>query len=94
MEYDRSCHIGDGDWAIHDAGLDIVERLWAARHKKAELSSVMATLDEREQYIIRKRFMDGWALSEVGDELGITKERVRQVQNEALGKMRRRMGGK
>jgi len=53
-------------------------------------------LTEREQYIIRYHFgLTGTmvkkkfkTLKQIGDELGITKERVRQIELVALGKLR------
>jgi len=50
-------------------------------------------LDEREQMILRFRFgLDGGAektLEEVGAKFGVTRERIRQIQNLALAKLRR-----
>ena len=53
----------------------------------------MDQLDDREKKIINARFgLDGSdpiTLEEVGDKFGVTRERIRQLQNIALGKMRR-----
>lgn len=50
-------------------------------------------LDRREQTIIRYRFgLDGGperTLEEVGQHFGVTRERIRQIQNSALGKLRK-----
>jgi len=60
---------------------------------KRELSAMLSQLEAREADIIRLRFgLDGdktRTLEEVGAEFGITRERVRQLQNLALGKMRK-----
>lgn len=68
-----------------------------------ELKSILgentARLSEVEQCVIRARFAiseelagDGLAkgktLEQVGEMIGVTKERVRQIQNKALGKLR------
>jgi len=58
-----------------------------------ELPGVLATLSERERAIVRGRFgFDGhdFTLAELGDELGVSAERVRQVEQVALAKLRDR----
>jgi len=56
------------------------------------LGSAVKRLSEREQDVVRMRFgLDGFGiqtLSEVGGSLGISLERVRQIQRSALDKMR------
>ena len=53
-------------------------------------------LDEREDYIIRCYFgLDGnedITLQEIGVHLGLTRERVRQLRDRALNKMRTKYG--
>ena len=60
-----------------------------------DISDIMNELEEREQKIIRLRFgLDGDSpktLEEVGNVFGITRERVRQLQNMAIRKMRNLM---
>ena len=59
----------------------------------AALNDVMADLPVREQGILRRRFgLDGdepETLGEIAQDLGITAERVRQLQNSALGRIKR-----
>jgi RNA polymerase primary sigma factor len=54
---------------------------------------VLNTLPEREQTILRYRFgLDGEnekTLEEVGQRFGVTRERIRQIQNIALNKLRK-----
>jgi RNA polymerase primary sigma factor len=56
---------------------------------------IVQTLEEREQVILRLRFgLEGDSpktLDEIGLELGLSSERVRQLQNAALKKVRRRI---
>ena len=58
-----------------------------------ELDDLLDVLDEREHRIIDARFgLDGktpMTLEEVGVEFGVTRERIRQLQNIALEKMRK-----
>ena len=58
-----------------------------------ELDELLELLDERESRIIGARFgLDGkkpMTLEQVGLEFGVTRERIRQLQNMALTKMRK-----
>lgn len=60
---------------------------------KRDLSRLISQLDERESEILRLRFgLDGsdpLTLEDVGARFGVTRERVRQLQNIALTKIRR-----
>lgn len=57
------------------------------------LDELVSKLNAREQNILRHRFgLDGRGektLEEIGEKFGLTRERIRQLQNEALGKLRR-----
>ena len=58
-----------------------------------ELSELLEVLDDREREIIFKRYgLDGGkpkTLEEIGKKFGVTRERIRQLQNIALAKLRR-----
>ncbi|MGZ0657586.1 sigma-70 family RNA polymerase sigma factor [Coraliomargarita sp. W4R53] len=60
-----------------------------------DIKSVIDRLEERESEIVQLRFgLDGnrpLTLEEVGERFNITRERVRQIQNIAIHKMRRLM---
>lgn len=59
-----------------------------------DLEKIMEMLDERERKIISER--NGWndgkikTLEEIGEELGITRERVRQIESRAMRKLKTR----
>lgn len=59
----------------------------------AMLREMVKTLDQREASILRARFaLDGGpvlTLEEIGKKFGVTRERVRQIQNAALRKLRK-----
>lgn len=63
-----------------------------------EVGDLLGILDERERRILNSRFgLDGSTprtLEEVGEKFGVTRERIRQLQNIALGKLRRALGKK
>ena len=58
-----------------------------------QIQKILHTLDQREQQIIVRRFgldhrFEPLTLKEVGEELGVTKERIRQLESRALDKLR------
>jgi len=50
-------------------------------------------LDEREKTIIRLRYWEDQPMEQVGEALGITRQRVHQLEKRALDKLRKKMGG-
>lgn len=65
----------------------------ADKNLHGELDGLLSVLDKRERRIIDERFgLTGktpMTLEEVGREFGVTRERIRQLQNVALSKMRK-----
>ena len=51
------------------------------------LTDALASLTEQEAAVIRGRFWDGKTLRQIGQELGLTRERIRQVEAEALARL-------
>lgn len=65
------------------------------KNMRGELEDLLEVLNERESKIIDARFGLGgktpMTLEEVGREFGVTRERIRQLQNIALDKMRKNL---
>ena len=80
-----------GDFIADQAILQPEEQSTASLLRE-ELSKTLESLTPRERRIIELRFGLGneysRTLAEVGTELGLTKERIRQIEKEALAKLR------
>jgi RNA polymerase sigma-32 factor len=65
------------------------------RHGRARdaISAALRELTEREQMIVRERLMtdEPRTLQELGVKLGVSKERVRQIEERACGKLRAKL---
>lgn len=65
---------------------------------KEQVQSVLSTLSDREQKIVRMRFgLDNGkshTLEEVGQEFAVTRERIRQIEAKALAKLRKHKDAK
>lgn len=76
--------VGDPqDIQIHDARFDDV--------LKQRLAEFSKPLTDKEEFIFRNRLIaeDPLTLQEIGDEFGVSRERVRQIEKRLLGKLRR-----
>jgi len=94
---EKSCHL-----RIFTGGKDLFQAV--ADHRSGDLTelarrerlqeavrSLLGQLDDRERTIVVRHFGlfdDGCSLAQLGLELGITKERVRQIECSALRKLR------
>jgi RNA polymerase primary sigma factor len=88
--------IGDGDSTL----IDFIEDQESVAPEEAaiqgnlseEIHKVLATLTPREETILRKRFGIGeekaHTLEELGQQFGLTRERIRQIEARALRKLR------
>ena len=86
---EEDSHLGD---FIQDDNVPVPAEAAAQTLLKEQLDEVLDTLTEREQKVLRLRFGmdDGRArtLEEVGKEVDVTRERIRQIEAKALRKLR------
>lgn len=92
--------IGDDDGSIlsevvpDDKSRSPLEHL-QSKSLIGDISSVLDQLEPREAEIMRLRFglegLDPHTLEEVGEKIGVTRERVRQLQQQALRELRKSM---
>ena len=62
-------------------------------HRDQMIQMWMKELDDKERRVVRLRFgidshEDPWTLEAIGEEMGVTRERIRQIQVSALKKLR------
>jgi len=64
-----------------------------ARDYEQQIRAMVAELDDKEREVIQMRFgLDGEeprTLQEIGDALGVSRERIRQIESRAKEKLRR-----
>lgn len=92
----------DGDVSLHDifVGVDPETEIVAsdeARAARARIQEALALLSPREQEIVRLRWLqpdedDCQTLADVGQKLGLSRERVRQIEEDLFKKMRSGLG--
>ncbi len=87
---DEEAPLGD---FIEDSEATSAESAVIAGIMHNDVRSVLATLDEREQQVIRLRFGldDGQprTLDQIGKLFGLSRERVRQIEREVMAKLRK-----
>ena len=93
VESYRACTIQSVDpLAGHAAAVPDLDREIDMRRHGARMPDLLGQLTPRERLIVRRRFQldDGGGVTfhALGDELGLSRERVRQIQHRALSKLR------
>jgi len=80
-----------GDLIEDTEAVSPLEAVTAAARKR-ELERILSTMSEREALILRHRYglIDGIpkTLDQIGEEIGVTRERIRQIENKAISKLK------
>lgn len=88
---DRPMTLGD---TIVDEGPrpdELVDEADTSAKQAAIISGMLAKLNQQQRAVIRMRFLsdDPLTLEEAGQRMGVTRERIRQIEAKALDRMRR-----
>ncbi|MBN1653925.1 MAG: sigma-70 family RNA polymerase sigma factor [Deltaproteobacteria bacterium] len=82
-----------GDFVV-DASVEPEDDKMIRKERAAYTNKILKVLSKRELYVIRKRYGIGRSgdhtLREIGEDLGVSRERIRQIEAEALEKLRTR----
>ena len=73
---------------VFEGDAETLEALENIADFKGSLAYVLSTLTEREQIILYKRYQEGKTYLVIGDEFGVTRERIRQVEAKAVRKLK------
>lgn len=86
---EEDSHLGD---FLEDEGAEAPADAASLKLLKEKMHEFLTTLSEREKKVLQLRFglVDGHSrtLEEVGNEFGVTRERIRQIEAKALRKLR------
>src|SRR5439155_19016135 len=97
-EVSLSTPVGEEDEAhledlIQDPSVTPVDEILIAQSFEEQLQALLSQLDDKEKLIIERRFGLGdrepQTLAEIGSDLHLSRERIRQIEERALGKLRR-----
>lgn len=73
------------------APLEVIEAKQAEEAKTAGLSQALQNLDDRSRRVVEARWLQdkgGMTLHELADEFGVSAERIRQIEQKAMQKMK------
>lgn len=85
---DNDCNTTFGD-ILSDPNEKNIEDTVANNLIKDNIKDKLYLLSEREREVVEKYFFQGKSLQEIGNEMGRTRERIRQIKEDALYKLRK-----
>ena len=97
MSTDESLPIGSNNNftllnVLEDKGAPKTDAILEQNSLSDEMATAISTLNEREQAVIRRYFgieSQRMTMAEIGEELGLKRERVRQIRDKAVRKLKK-----
>ena len=78
---------------LEDESVAPIDDVLIAESFEEQLQKLLSQLDDKEKLIIERRFglgdLEPQTLAEIGADLKLSRERIRQIEGRALGKLRR-----
>jgi RNA polymerase primary sigma factor len=99
-EVSLSAPVGSSDEAetrledmLEDQSITPLDEVLIAQSFEEQLETLLSQLEDKERFIIERRFglgdHDPQTLAEIGSDLRLSRERIRQIEERALAKLRR-----
>ncbi|MGX6443565.1 TerD family protein [Neobacillus sp. K501] len=82
----KDFEIFEGEWDVRSL-IEFSNKLNSLKHPKTLAEGIPAVIKEQEMAVIQGRFVKKWTLEETGQSLGVTRERVRQIEAKAIQKI-------
>ncbi len=86
--------INEDGTSLYEVIEDTTARESSMGAETAEVWTAIEQLPERARYIMKLRFIEGRTLEETGEMLGLTRARIKQIQDSSLKKIRSLLGSK
>lgn len=82
--------IGDADQDIRQGEADSGQSVEDVAG--ISINQLFSVLNSQQRSVLNQRFLEGKTLKEIGDAAGLSKERIRQVETQALKAIRKSLG--
>ena len=82
----------DGEEEERDIAVEDPEQdLMGKRYLERMLNDGKASLTPRQRLVLKHRFEDGLSLNQIGEKWDLSRERIRQIEQQALFRLRRNL---
>jgi RNA polymerase primary sigma factor len=89
----------DADWSLDETVMDgnakTPDAAVASADDRRQLQDLLSKMDQREATVLRMRFgldnEEPMTLKDIGERLGLTRERIRQIEKDGLGLLRQQL---